>query len=135
VRGAEVLADSILENVRMGRDLKNDEIREALKSVGLLEEILKFPRGIQTELTGDGRPLSFAQVYQLILARAVVSKPRLLLLDETLDDLDDKSKEVVLELIFQKNAPWTLVIATHDKNLAKQCSQIIDLEKLAKGVA
>lgn len=134
VRGAEVLPDTVLENVKMGRDLKNDEVRETLKALGLLDEISKLPEGIQTVLAGDGRPFSMAQVYRLILARAIAGRPRFLLLDETLDDLDDSSRETALNLILNKAAPWTLVLATHDKSLASRCETVIELEKIKKGV-
>lgn len=129
VRGLEVLSESILENVRMGRtELSIEQVREALAQIGLLDEVMALPQGIHTVLSGEGRPLSIGQLHRLVLARAIVTGPRLLLVDETLDDLDEKSREVALEVLMGKNAPWTLLLATHDIDLAKRCETILSLE-------
>ena len=133
VRGLEVLPDSILENIRMGRaDISIDEVRKALSDLDLLDEISAFSEGVHTVLSGEGRPLSVAQVHRMILARAIVSKPRLVLVDETLDDLDEKSREAALKVLMDKKAPWTLIIATHDVNLAKRCEKTVSLDSLTQ---
>jgi putative ABC transport system ATP-binding protein len=131
VRGLEILPDSILENVRVGRnEIGLDQIRSALSQLGLLDEITSFPHGIHTQLGGDGRPLSIAQAHRMVLARAIVGSPRLILVDETLDDLDEESREIALEVLMHKSAPWTLVLTTHDGNLAKRCETIISLDAI-----
>ncbi|NBX75591.1 MAG: ABC transporter ATP-binding protein [Proteobacteria bacterium] len=131
VRGLEILPDSIFENVRAGRESVGlDEVRQVLSDLGLLQEIESLPEGLQTQLTGDGRPLSIAQAHRLGLARAIVARPRLLLVDETLDDLDEKTRERALSVILQKSSPWTLLITTHDTDLATKCDAVIALDSL-----
>jgi ABC-type multidrug transport system fused ATPase/permease subunit len=131
VRGLEILPDTILENVRIGRkDITLEQVREALSKIGLLDEVMALPEGLQTILSVEGRPFSIAQVHRLVLARAIVAQPRLLLVDETLDDLDEESRETALKVLFSKDAPWTLVIATHDTALAKRCEQVVSLGDL-----
>jgi len=133
VRGLEVLSDTILDNIRMGRsEVTLESARAALTQLGLLDEITELPRGIHTQLSGEGRPLSVGQVHRIVLARAIVTKPRLVLVDETLDDLDGKSREIALKLLLDPKAPWTLVLATHDMNLAKRCEVIISLDSLTQ---
>lgn len=131
VRGLEILPDSILENVRVGRgQISLDQIRLALSQLGLLDEITSFTKGIHTFVSGEGRPLSIAQAHRMVLARAIVGSPRLILVDETLDDLDEASREIALEVLLRKDAPWTLILATHDGNLAKRCETIISLDAI-----
>lgn len=129
VRGFEILPDTILENVRLGRDsIDLDQIRNSLARVGLLDDITSLPKGIHTQLAGDGRPFSIAQANRIALARAIVGKPNLLLIDETLDELDDESREVALQVLLDKKAPWTLIIATHDSDIAKRCEKVISID-------
>jgi len=131
VRGLEILPDTIFENVRAGREnVGLEEVRQVLSDLGLLPEIEALPEGLQTQLSGDGRPLSIAQVHRLILARAIASRPRLLMVDETLDDLDEKTRERALSVLLQKNSPWTLLITTHDMDLAAKCDVTISLDSL-----
>lgn len=131
VRGIEILPDTILENVRAGREhISLENVQAVLAQLGLLEEIGDLKDGLQTQLNGDGGPLSIAQVHRLSLARAIVSSPRLLVVDETLDDLDEKSREKAMSLLLKKDTPWTLVLTTHDASLAQKCDSIISLDSL-----
>lgn len=131
VRGMEFLPGSIVDNVRVGREhLSLEKIRETLRRVGLLDEVLRFPEGIHTKLGGDGSPLSVAQAHALVLARSIVGEPRLLLVDETLDDLDDETRSATLQILLDPKAPWTLVLSTHSEALARRFRDILSLDAL-----
>jgi putative ABC transport system ATP-binding protein len=127
VGGVEIFSGSVLENVRMGRDLSVEQVRHTLASVGLLEDILALPNGLQTELRTGGRPLSLGQAKRLVVARAIVSQPQLLIIDELLDDLDETSRRFVLPVILNRQAPWTLVVTTHSPELAKLCDSALTI--------
>lgn len=129
VRGLELLPDTIYENVRAGRNQLNaDDVRDALAMAGILEDVQAMKQGTQTLLGFDGSPLSVSQTRALVLARALVGKPRLLLLDESLDELDEKSRDSALAVLTAKNTPWTLVLATSDSDLASKCRLIVSLD-------
>ena len=66
------------------------DVRQALLAVGLLEDMLDFPAGLHTQLGTGGSPLSLGQAERLMLARAIAGSPRLLVLDEVLDDMDQE---------------------------------------------
>jgi len=131
VRGLEMLPDSLFENVRMGREhITLDRVREVLDQLDLLDEVSELPQGMQTEIGAEGRPLSIAQAHRLVLARAICDNPRLLIVDETLDDLDDETREKALQVLLDKKAPWTLILATHDVALANRCDETLALNSL-----
>lgn len=127
VGGVEIFSGSVFENLRMGRHLTVEEIREALGAVGLLDDILALPKGLQTELRTGGRPLSLGQAKRLVIARAILSKPQLLIIDELLDDLDETSRRIVLPVILNRQSPWTLVVTTHSQAIADLCDKAIAL--------
>ncbi|MFM7554663.1 MAG: ATP-binding cassette domain-containing protein, partial [Verrucomicrobiota bacterium] len=86
VRGQEIVEGSILDNIRLGSpDLDIESVNRALEGVGLLGAIQQLPEGLETQLSPGGYPLSGSQRSRLILARAIIRKPRLLLVDEALD--------------------------------------------------
>jgi ABC-type bacteriocin/lantibiotic exporter with double-glycine peptidase domain len=129
-RGVEILDESILENVRMGRDeLTISEVRWALEATGLLDDVLALPEGLQTRLRREGAPLSRSQALRLAIARAIVGGPRLLLVDETLDGLDPDALEVVLKTLCDPRAPWTLVLATRRPDVADRCDRVVELTR------
>ena len=131
IRGVELLPDSIFENVRAGRQhLNTDDVRIALEQAGILEEVQALEEGMQTQLGSDGSPLSVTQARALVLARAIVGKPRLLLVDESLDELDEQSREAALRVLMDDDAPWTLILSTNDNELAKRFERTVSLEQL-----
>jgi putative ABC transport system ATP-binding protein len=132
VRGNETFAGTIEDNIRLGRDdLSLHDIRRALADVGLSDEIGRMPDGVRTPIITGGSPLSDSQVEQLMLARAIVGQPRLLVLDETLDTLDPAVRDHVLPLILAADRPWTVIIVTSRLTLAAYCPRQIEL--LAEG--
>jgi ABC-type bacteriocin/lantibiotic exporter with double-glycine peptidase domain len=136
VRGQEIVAGTILENVRLGRpEIDLDSVRRALESVGLMEAVLHFPEGLDTPLKVGGRPLSSSQRMRLVLARAIVGRPRLLLLDESLEGLDVATFKEIEKFLFDQPHTWTLLLVTRDPDLVKRCDQVIQLGECHLGHA
>jgi ABC-type bacteriocin/lantibiotic exporter with double-glycine peptidase domain len=130
VKDIELVEDTIVENVRNGREtLGVHSIRQSVEDVGLLQEILGLPDGLDTFLGPTGAPLSHGQLRRLVLARAIVGGPRLLVLDGTLDDLDPESREPVCATILKRDKPWTLVLLTRDRACAERCERIVTLDQ------
>ena len=128
LRRDEIVDATIVENLRLGRnDIGMDEIRVALASVGLLDDLLHRPEGLNLRLKIGGAPLSGNQRTRLLLARALVQRPRLLLIDELLDGLDAESFSKLSAAILDKSLPWTVVLTTRDHDVTKKCDQLIEL--------
>ena len=112
-----------LENVMLPLELANDadaetRARDILKRVGLGERLHHYPRH-----------LSGGEQQRVALARAFVVRPKLLLADEPTGSLDADSGAEVIALLFEMNREYgtTLVLVTHDEDLAKRCSRIVRL--------
>jgi putative ABC transport system ATP-binding protein len=132
VKGVEAIDGTILENVRMGRDeVTLADVRDALRQVGLLDAILEFPDGLDTALWTGGAPLSLGQANRLMVARAIVGQPRLLIVDEALDHMDAEVRERVLPAMLGPNAHWTVLIVTHSDDVARLCDRVIHLARAA----
>ncbi len=128
LRRDEIMDATVVENLRLGRsDIGMDEIRLALKQVGLLDEVLARPEGLNLRLKIGGAPLSGNQRMRLLFARALVQRPRLLLIDELLDNMDDASFAQLSDAILDKSQPWTVVVTTRDSQVIARCDQIIEL--------
>ena len=128
LRGFEIVPGSVAENLRLGNHtVGTDEIRSALSAVGLLDSILHHPDGLNLELFSGGSPLSGNEKIRLLLARALVQKPRLLLLDELVDGLDEDSLQAFTQAILSPALPWTVVVASRDPAITNCCSHIISL--------
>jgi ABC-type bacteriocin/lantibiotic exporter with double-glycine peptidase domain len=128
VRSVELFAGSILENVTLGREhITYDAVSNALSRVGLLDELLALPDGLNTELHQQGRPLSHRQACRLMVARAIVDSPGLLILDGVLDQLDVAEQAKVAAALFAASAPWTLICMSERADVLAQCTRIITM--------
>ena len=128
VRGIEIFAGTILENVVAGRaDVSNDDVRAALENMDLWNDVKALPQGIDSQVTTYGSGLSMSDARKLVLARATVGKPRLLLLDDALDALDPPTRERVAGYLFAPDRAWTIVCATQDPAILRHCTRTVVL--------
>ncbi len=125
-----VVAGSVFDNLRLAdAGLSTTEAWAALEAVGLSTDVDALAKGLDAKLLPSGSPLSKTQVRRLALARALVAKPGLLLVDETLDHLgecaDDQDR--LIELFVGPQAPWTAIVATRDPRVAAHLTTDISL--------
>lgn len=124
---AETFADTVAENIRVGRiDLSAADVRRALEMVGLADTVARLPEGVSTRIAPDGLPLSANDVSRLSIARAIAGKPRLLLINGMLDRLDLRTCPELLESLFDRAAPWTLVIVTARDDIKSMCDRVVE---------
>lgn len=130
LRPDEFVDGTIVENLRLGRpEIAMEEVRMALEKVGLLDELLNRPEGLNLRLRIGGSPLSTRQRISLTVARALVQKPRLLLIDEIFDGLDDQTLQRLTQLVLGSGLPWTVVVATRMPEVISYCNRKIELTK------
>ena len=108
-------------------NIRANDVRNALETVGLLDEILRLPDGLNTKLQTHGAPLSSSQAMRLMLARAIVGHPRLLVIDGTLDSLPDDLAGEVLARLTAQQVPWTLVITSNRPMITEGCDRVVTL--------
>lgn len=130
VRGVEIFDGSVLDNVIAGRpEVSVDDAREALERTRLWDDVKILPAGPDTRVTAHGGGLSMGQARKLVLARAIAARPRLLLLDESLDDLDASTRDEVAGWLFSAERPWTVLVTTHDPAMLRHCTRAVALDR------
>ncbi len=129
VRAAEIFDGSVLDNVVAGREhVDRDGARAALESVGLWDDVKTMSEGLDTRLHSFGSSLSIGQARKLVLARAVAARPRLLVLDDSLDELDPDSREEILRYLFDPSRPWTVLVTSRDAATLRHCTSALSFE-------
>lgn len=126
VSGHEIVEGTVFENIRMGRpEITPDMIRHVLRQVGLETWVADLPRGWDSTLVSGGSILSSGETIQILLARAIVGQPRLLLLDGILDGLASPLREYLTKLVTSREKPWSLLLITNDHSIAGLCDREI----------
>lgn len=111
-----IVTGTIAENVALGEpreSIDRERIREALDAAFLGEFVDSLPEGIDAVLGTEGTTLSGGQVQRVGLARALYSKPRLLVLDEATSGLDATSEAFVARTIAALHGGVTVVVIAH----------------------
>ena len=112
-RGVEIFDGTIEQNVDLHRaEISASDVQDALQFVGLAEEIRNLENSLKTELVSGGRPLSATQSARLMIARAIVGRPSLVLIDSLLDGLPKETAEEIISRLHARPMPWSLVVAT-----------------------
>jgi putative ABC transport system ATP-binding protein len=125
----EFIEDSILENVRLNRiDISLTKINAVLHDLGLLADFQNLEAGIDTVLTAFGAPLSTTQQQRLMLARALVAQPDLLIIDGLLDNLSHGELEMVLHLLQHYQTQGMLIVTTRFEEIAAKFNQVLMLK-------
>ena len=129
----EIFRGTLSENLSLNRISVNaDDIRNALQAVELWDETLSLPQGLETVLQSGGYPLSSSQAIRLALARAIATRPRLLLIDGVLDRLPPKMRLRIWQHLSDREQPWTILITTNDSELIALCDGFTNLNTLDK---
>lgn len=113
-----------LENVMLPLELAGDRNAQA-SATALLDRV-----GLSHRLSHTPKQLSGGEQQRVALARAFVTEPAILFADEPTGNLDSKTGEHIIELLFELNQEnrTTLILVTHDPALAARCQRVIKLE-------
>ena len=127
----EVTKGSVLENILLGRStIALSTVNLVLNELGLLEDFSNLENGLDTQLTAFGAPLSTTQLQRLMLARAIVGKPNLLIIDGLLDNLSSEELNSVLSLLSVHKADWMLMVTTRFEHIAEKFNSTLVLKQL-----
>ena len=120
---------SIKENLTFGNTLISDEfIFKILNVVGLTQFIKEQPQGLKTILHPEGKQISYTVAKKLILARAILKQPKILILEDALDQFNLEETNSIIDYLTSNNQPWTLIVVSTNERWKEQCNQNITLE-------
>lgn len=121
---------TILENITLGdKDIPEQDIHWAMEKTGLLDFLKKQPKGLNTMIYPEGIQMPFSISKKIILARSIVKRPSLLILNDPLDQLDPEEQNRILKFLFSEENSWAILVASNGEKWQKYCNRKITLEK------
>lgn len=120
---------TIEDNIVLGRSyVPYADIRWALRFTELEEEVDAMPQGIKTHVRAPDRILAPTHIMRILLARAILARPQLLIFDGILHNLPPAMRETILRRLCSKDEPWSTVFVSNDPNLTPHVDRRIILE-------
>lgn len=123
----DVFAGTLWENITLGDEKANAAyISRLVQLTGLSSFVASLKEGFDTELDPAGKRLPKNVVLKVLLVRALAHKPRLLLLEEPWQGIDDETTRQIQSLLLNETEA-TVIVATNDLHFMRQCHQTITL--------
>jgi ABC-type multidrug transport system fused ATPase/permease subunit len=115
-------------NLKFGRpDAGDDEMIRVAKLVGIHDPIMRLPKGYDEEVRERGSNLSYGQRQLVCLARALISDPKILILDEATSSVDPYTEQLIQEALKAEMKNRTIIIVTHRVSTVRDADRIIVL--------
>jgi len=121
---------SIASNLRIGRpDSTCDDLQRVLQLVGLTKYLDGFPGSLEEYIEPNASNLSNGERQRVAIARVLLHRPGILILDETTSSLDPASEEAILRTIDQMLPDSTLIVVSHRWHSISQIGRILVMRK------
>ena len=124
---AFLFAASVAANLLLDRRASEAELWEVLRIVQLAEDFQSLPHGLDTPLGEQGINLSGGQRQRLCLARALVGKPKVVLLDDPLGSVDLLTERLIITSLQSRFPDTTVLWAAHRGSVLRYCSRVMEL--------
>lgn len=127
LQDGKLISGSIFENITItSPNSTMNDVRKVIKSVGLEKDINDMPMGLHTVLSEDCGTISGGQQQRILIARAIISSPKILFFDEATSALDNITQSMVCETLEAMNA--TRIVIAHRLSTIINCDRIIVLD-------
>lgn len=124
-----VFEGTILENISMNRtSVSYENVQWAVEKVGLSGYLNKLPDGLSTSIGAESKKVSDSIVHKILFARAIASKPKLLVIKDTLPEMCRADRTDLVNFLTGPDAPWTLLAVTNDPLMLSKCDRVLLLD-------
>ena len=128
LQDAFIFSRSIADNIRLGKDLSDEEVRKAADMVQATPFIERLPEGFNTVMAERGTTLSTGQKQLICFARALAHDPRILILDEATSNVDPATEQLIQNAIEILMNNRTSIVAAHRLSTIQKADQILVID-------
>ena len=130
IYGETPFEGTILENITFNNpNMSQEDLKWAIDSVQLGKYIKSLPEGLDTKIHPEGQQLSSSNAQKILLARNIISKPKILFLEEPFDKMDTPIANEMIDFITAKENKWALLITSNNPYWEQKCERIITMSK------
>lgn len=124
----QVFDGTLLDNITLGRELPMSDILWAIEEAGLTEFVHSLPEGLHAYLTGGSLHLPTSESRKIVMARSLVQRPKLLIIDNYWAGMAKTEKEEFLHLLTSPQFTWTIIIVSNEREVMQLCDRVLVLQ-------
>ncbi|MBU6431692.1 MAG: ATP-binding cassette domain-containing protein [Nitrospirae bacterium] len=120
---------TIEDNIVLGRSyIPYSDVRWALRFTELEDDVDALPQGLKTHIRAPGKILAPTHIMRILLARAILARPQILIFDGIIHNLQPTMRETILRRLCSKDEPWSVIFVSNDPNLTPHVDRRIILD-------
>ena len=123
----QIFEGTFKENILLGRKIADKEIAAILELLNLNEYLIHQPQGIDSFVDSGGRRLPRSIIQKLLVARIIIGKPKLLLMEDPLQFMEKQEKKKIVDYIMDKQQNWTVLVVSDFYYWKEKSDRIIEL--------
>ena len=121
---------TLRENLTFGdASITDASILEVLEEIGLSNFLKELPKGLNTVLYPEGKQMSNTIAKKIVLARAILKKPKLLILEDALDQFSEEETKFIIRFLSKPSNTWALVVVSSNPYWETYCKEVINLKR------
>ncbi|MCG9791415.1 peptidase domain-containing ABC transporter [Flavobacterium algicola] len=120
---------TVTENITFKNELVNNEnLKWAIKGMKLEHFIKSLPQGLETPIFPEGKQLSSSNAQKILLARSIISKPKILFYEDPTDTMDEKVANEIIDFITAEEHSWTIIVSSKNEYWKTKCNRQITMQ-------
>lgn len=123
----QIFEGTLRENITMGRSITDAALVEITQVLQLNDYLAHRQQGIDSLVASGGRRLPRSIIQKLLIARIIVGKPKILLLEDPLQFVEESEKKRIIDYIMSPERNWTVIVISDFFYWEEKCTQILDL--------
>jgi ABC-type bacteriocin/lantibiotic exporter with double-glycine peptidase domain len=128
ISNSEIFHGTVLENISMNRESATPEyINKAIELTGLSSYLSRMPLGFKTVIDPEGKKTPSNVQNRILLARALATNPKLLILEDPLDHVNQIEKAQLIKSLTAEEHRWRIIVASVDDTWSKYIPTVIEL--------
>ena len=128
LQNGKLISGSIFDNITItAPNATVDDVNRVIEAVGLKSDVDKMPMGIHTMLNEESSTISGGQQQRILIARAIISSPEILIFDEATSALDNITQKMVSDTLDKMNV--TRIVIAHRLSTIMNCNRILVVDK------
>lgn len=127
--GEKLFHGTLEENITLGRTgITPENILWSVVNMHLSELVKSLPQGLRTMIGHDGVKLPKSAVQKILLARSIVTRPGLLLIENSLAFIEENERKSIIAFLTDQSNRWTLIASSMDATFMSHCTRVITMQ-------
>ncbi|WP_366186753.1 ATP-binding cassette domain-containing protein [Flavobacterium ovatum] len=129
IYGETPFEGSVIDNITFkNTSIKDDTLKWAIEGMQLADFVKSLPQGLLSPIFPEGKQLSSSNAQKILLARSIITTPKMLFYEDPTDTMDDKVANEIIDFITAKEHNWTIIVSSKNPYWKTKCNRQITMK-------